>query len=174
VWLTPQLDWRREYADAPAALEKLVWCDRTMLELRDQEPLVTATELDEDVTELSDSVEEWYGKQHFPVELPAGLDGTLRAVFEDLDHPEDAHDESPRLPASALLLRLEKELVAGVFRWTGHFPERTRPLIRHLAARADALQQVYPASREDAMIAAVSTMLTALAMNWIRHGSYLP
>ncbi|HUR29214.1 MAG TPA: putative zinc-binding metallopeptidase [Planctomycetota bacterium] len=174
VWLTPGLDWRTEYFDAPAALEKLVWCEKTMRELSTRDPLVTATELDEDVAELPYSVDEFYVRQQLPVDLPHGLDGTLRALFEDHDHPEDELDESARLPASELLLRLEKELVSNVFRWTGHFPERTRPLLRHLAQRADELKQVYPASREDAMIAAISTMLTALAMNWIRHGSYLP
>ena len=39
--------------------------------------------------------------------------------------------------------------MADVFRWTGHFPERTRSLLRHLAERADALQQVYPRDAEN-------------------------
>ena len=174
VWMTPRLDWRAEYADMAGALEKLEWCDAKMQELREREPLVTATELDEDVRELPWTIEEWYRRQQLDVELPRGLDGTLRSIFEDHDRPEDENDDSPRLPASALLLKMERELVSNVFRWTGHFPERTRPLVRHLAQRADELQQVYPASRECAMVAAISAMLTALALNWIRHGSYLP
>ena len=38
--------------------------------------------------------------------------------------------------------------MANVFRWTGHFPERTRLLLRYLAERAAQLQQGYAADRE--------------------------
>ena len=46
-----------------------------------------------------------------------------------------------------LIRRLSRDLPADVYRWTGHFPERTRLLLRHLAERADALGQVYPEDR---------------------------
>ena len=39
--------------------------------------------------------------------------------------------------------------MANVYRWTGHFPERTRVLLRHLAERAAQLQQVYPTDPRD-------------------------
>ena len=54
------------------------------------------------------------------------------------------------------------------------FPERTRALLRHLADRAGALQLVYPADREAQALLALSTLVTALAMNHVHHGSYLP
>src|SRR6478609_3839272 len=47
VWMTPERDWRADYAQLPTALAKLDYCARTLAELG--EPLVTATELDEDV-----------------------------------------------------------------------------------------------------------------------------
>ena len=46
--------------------------------------------------------------------------------------------DEPLAPAAALIRRLEPELMANVFRWTGHFPERTRVLLRYLAERAGA------------------------------------
>ena len=49
VWMTPGLDWRAEYADWPVALAKLQYCDRTMAALADHDPVVTADDLDEDV-----------------------------------------------------------------------------------------------------------------------------
>jgi hypothetical protein len=57
-----------------------------------------------------------------------------------------------------------------VFRWTGCFPERVRPLIRQLAGRAARLQQVYPADREASAITAVVSLVTALAMDHVVRG----
>jgi hypothetical protein len=64
--------------------------------------------------------------------------------------------------------------MANIFRWTGHFPERTRALLRYLADRAAQLDQGYPASREDSAIMALTTLVTGLAMNHVQRGSYLP
>jgi len=57
-------------------------------------------------------------------------------------------------PAAELLHRFESDIMANVFRWTGHVPERTRQLLRHLQERANALEQVYPADKEaDSLLA---------------------
>jgi hypothetical protein len=175
VWMTPGLDWRARYAAWPTALAKLEYCDRVVKEVRDLEPLVRSDELDEDVSELNDSVDDFYIRTHAGGdELPAGLSGALVSIFEDLGLPDPASSTAQRRPASALIRRLEPELVANVFRWTGHFPERTRPLLRRLAELADQLNQVYPVDREPEVIVAFTTLATALAMNHIHRGTYLP
>jgi hypothetical protein len=174
VWMTPGLDWRTEYGDRPAALAKLTYCDRTLVRLRDIDPLVTASDLDEDVGQIAISADEFYRAQSLPAEFPLGLDGALRAIFEDLGAPEDLTSIAPRKPASALIRKNERVLMANVYRWTGHFPERTRALLRHLAERAEGLNQVYPEDREMPAIAAITTLVTALAMNHVHRGSYLP
>ena len=101
------------------------------------------------------------------------MDGSLRAIFEDWGRPEDLSTDAPRRPASELIRRLARDLPADVYRWTGHFPERTRVLLRHLAERADALEQVYPQDRETPAIIALTTLVTALAMNHVHRGSYI-
>jgi hypothetical protein len=175
VWMTPRLDWRAEYGDWPAALAKLEYCDRMMQALAERDPLVTADEVDEDVSQLAYSVEEYYRQGHTILgQFPRGLDGALRAIFEDLDVPEDAPADIPRKPASALIRQFERDLMANVYRWTGHFPEYTRALLRHLAERADGLKQVYPESLEATALLALTTLVTALATNYVRHGTYLP
>jgi hypothetical protein len=174
VWMTPGRDWRAEYAGRPVALAKLEYCDRTMAALRERDPPVTDSELDEDVGELTQSLEQYYRSQTFPAgEFPQGLDGALRAIFEDPGSPQ-ALSSAPRRPAAALIRRLERDLQANVYRWTGHFPERTRRLVRHLAERAEQLGQVYPEDREAHAVVALTTPVTALAMNHVHRGSYLP
>jgi hypothetical protein len=175
VWMTPGLDWRAEYADWPEALAKLLYCDRTLAELADRAPLVSADDLDEDVGELTYSIDEHYEGLATPADaIPPGIDGALRAIFEDLGAPESLPADAPRRPASALILRHEPELTASIFRWTGHFPERTRPMLRALAERADHLGQVYPEGHEAEALVALTTLVTTLAMNYVLHGTYTP
>jgi hypothetical protein len=172
VWMTPGRDWRSEYRGWPEALAKLEYCDQTMAELRDVPPLVEDVELDEDVGEIDYSIDDYYRElpgDRGADELPPGLDGALRAIFEELDVPD-----APRLPADSLCRRLSFDLCANVYRWTGHFPERTRVLIAHLAERATALGLEYAAEREGEAVVALTTFITALAMNHVHSGDYLP
>lgn len=173
VWMTPGKNWRGEYAQLPTALAKLEYCEQTMARLNAQPPVVTATDLDEDVGELSYSLRDFYQSVPPEKEPAAGLDGDLRAIFDDLPVAGEQGVKETR-PAAALIRRLERPLMADVFRWTGHFPEKTRSLMRHLAQRAEALQQVYPAAAEIEAVVAVTILVTSLAMNHVHRGSYFP
>ena len=176
VWMTPGYDWRAAYAAWPEALAKLEYCDRLMHELGDKEPVVTALDLEEDVGNLTYSLAEHYQRQAFPDEggYPPGLDGALQSIFEGLGEAEDATTRAERLPAADLIRKWERDLMADVYRWTGHFPERTRILLRHLEDRARDLLLVYPADREPQALLALATLVTALAMNHVHGGTYLP
>jgi hypothetical protein len=175
VWMTPKLDWRAEYGAWPVAFAKLSYVSRVMLTFKDRDPLVTSTELDEDVGDIEYSLGHYYGRKGTGTgELPPGLDGALRAIFEGLNGADELSSGNSLKPAADLIRRFEVELMANVFRWTGHFPERTRVLLRYLADRAARLGQGYPAQREDAAIVALTTLVTGLAMNHVQRGSYLP
>ena len=169
VWMTPGRDWRSEYASWPVALAKLEYCDRVMRQLRNVPPLVTSTHLDEDVGEIEFTVQEWFadaGGQFEP--MPPGLDGALRTIFGEFEPSPQA------LAAADLLAHLQPLLLENVYRWTGHFPEHTRELLQFLRRRAAELRLCYPRGREDALAVAVTTLVTALAMNHVHRGSYLP
>jgi hypothetical protein len=174
VWMTPDRDWRREYAQRAAALAKLEYCDRTMQRVDQEDPPVVAAELDEDVGELSYSLRDYYKNIPAESEPSAGLEGDLRAIFDDLATEVEGEATKETVPASTLIRRLERPLMADVFRWTGHFPERTRSLMRHLAKRADELGQVYPRETEMEAIIGVTILVTSLAMNYVHRGSYFP
>jgi hypothetical protein len=177
VWMTPGRDWRQEYTDWPVALAKLEYCDRIVREVAGTPPLLNSDAVppddpDEDGLDIfALTLADLYGEEEEeePTDLP-GLDGDLRTAFEDAGTEEP----SERRPVGQLVRALEPELVANVFRWTGHFPERTLPLVRAIARRADELQQVYPADREQAAAVAITTLVTALAMNHVIHGTYFP
>jgi hypothetical protein len=173
--MTPGRDWRADYGQLPTALAKLEYCDQKMKELGAREPLVTALERDEDVSGIFMSLEDFY--KTYPAEAEpgaAGLDGDLRAIFSDLSEAERAGAPTDMKPAAALIRRLERQLMADVFRWTGHFPEKTRSLMRSLAKRAEALRQVYPPDEEAQAIVGVTILVTSLAMNFVHRGAYFP
>jgi hypothetical protein len=169
--MTPGHDWRREYAGRPVALAKLEYCDRVVREVAGTAPtlVVTEDEDDEGYDFFGNTLADLYGEPEEADELP-GLDGALRSAFEDAD---DA-PAGDRRPVGELLRRVEADLVASVFRWTGHFPERTLPLVRRIARRADELGQVYRPGREAAAVVAVTALVTALAMNHVHTGEYVP
>ncbi|HLJ93874.1 MAG TPA: hypothetical protein VKU02_11865 [Gemmataceae bacterium] len=175
VWMTPGLDWRADYAPWPEALAKLNYCDATMAKLVDRDPLVTTVDLDEDVQGLAYSIDQFYkGLGTGPAELPPGLDGALRTIFEDFARSEAGTSAKPPKLASELIRQLEYELMGNVYRWTGHFPERTHTLLEHLMRRADSLQLAYLPEHELEATLAVTTLVTALAMNYVHRGTYLP
>jgi hypothetical protein len=173
VWMTPGRTWRAEYAGWGLAFDKLEYCDRTLTRLAETDPVVTDDELDEDVSEIPYSVEQYYRDMSEPhVELPQGLDGALRAAFEASGGTDDG--VGAERPASELIRRLERDVLSSVFTWTGHFPEHTRALVRHLANRADELGLTYRDARGESVTIALTTLITALAMNHVVRGSYLP
>jgi hypothetical protein len=173
VWMTPAVEWRKDYAQFPSALAKLEYCARTLERLGAAEPLVTSAELDEDVAKADFSLREYYGGQEVDADTgAAGLDGDLRAIFSDFR--EGGGDAQELQPAAELIRKLERPLMADVFRWTGHFPEKTRSLMRHLAKRADVLQQAYPRAAEREATIAVTILVTSLAMNFVHRGAYFP
>jgi hypothetical protein len=168
VWMTPRLDWRREYGDWPGALAKLELCDRLMRGLRDETPAVTADDLDEDVADLPYSVDEFYGPAASDDEAFPGLDGALHTLFD-----EEPAESGESRPAAALLRRLGRELPPEVFRWTGHFPEDTARLLAAMARRAETLALSYPAAREPQLSREAAVLVAALAMNHVHGGAYL-
>ncbi len=164
VWLTPGLDWRGQYTGCPEALAKLEYCDRTMRALSERDPLVTTTESDEDVSDLPYSLEQFYGAGISADDMPPCCDASLRTIF--------AGGAGPTRPAAVLIRRLERPLLAEVYRWTGHFPERTRTLLRHLATRAGELKLTYSEREEPQVSLALTSFVTALALSHVYRGSY--
>jgi hypothetical protein len=175
VWLTPERDWRSEYVDWPVALAKLEYCNQTMARLGDADPAVTTADLHEDVSQIDLTLAQFYAAQDAePQEFRHHLDAALRTIFEDYGRPEDRSTTAERLPASSIVREAESQVMAEVYRWTGHFPERTQRLLRQMRRRADALKQVYPADRREQVVIALTALATALAMNRVQRGEYLP
>ncbi len=136
VWLTPGLDWRREYAEWPA-LAKLEYVDGVMREIGDRSPpLPTApTEEDLPVDTMHYTVAEFY--ESATDEVPAvdrrQFDVDLRRIFRAAGAEPNAE------PARRLIERYEPELVSRISYWSGEPPPVVRAITRALAQRSGEL-----------------------------------
>ena len=177
VWMTPGLDWRKEYGGIGVAggRGQAGLLRRTMAAIRDRDPVVTAAELDEDVGEIEYSLGQYYrDDRDRRRDMPPGLDGACCAIFEDLGRrrgdvarraarpgrrahpPARARAHGQRLPLDRPLPRADPGAAA--------LPGRAR------RAPAAGLR----AHAGDAAIVALTTLVTGLAMNYVQRGSYLP
>ena len=101
--------WRADYAQLPTALAKLEYCENTLARLGDTEPVVTAADLDEDVRELAYSLHDYYRNlRDDSVTGAPGLDGDLRAIFDDLAPAKRQIAGQEIRPAAELIRTLER------------------------------------------------------------------
>jgi hypothetical protein len=160
VWLTPELDWRREYAGWPA-LAKLEYVDSVMREVGSTVPIVPVPTVDDlPVEAMHYTVEEHYrsAEEQLPIEDERHFDGDLRTIFAT---PTDApHGER----AADFLRRHRREVVRRIAYWTGESATMLRAFIDFLASRADALD-LHVAGLEAATLIELTSFGTAVMMN---------
>ena len=169
VWLTPGPDWRRLYKDSPVILSKLEYCDRTIAALGERDPAVTDAELDTDVSEIEETVEDFFVYELPTVSLPESVDGDLRTLLS----PHTYAVAGAREPAAPFLRRHRDHLAASVYRWTGVYPERIQPILDHLERRAADLGLTYLASEREEVVADLACFVTTLAMNYVQRKAFM-
>ncbi len=190
VWMTPERDFHLEYEQWPEALAKLVYCSTLMRSLRDEAPLLLPDTVDEDeefimIEPNNNSIKLKPAEPADVVELPAGVDGTLRLLFEDnhIDNKFNSIDDSGasrggsfglRKPAADLMADIHYDCIDQVHQWTGLRKERVRALLLHIRQRTEQLGLSYLGGREQPLAIALTAYVTTLAMNFVHHGRYLP
>ncbi|MFN2566094.1 MAG: hypothetical protein ABR499_13945 [Gemmatimonadaceae bacterium] len=161
VWLTPAVDWRREYAGWPA-LKKVEYVDRVMGELAEVVPEVpTPTEDDLPVEAMHYTIADHYREhtESLPLIDRSHFDGDLRTLFASVE-------EAPSTEAAqSFLRRHERELVSRVSYWTGESATVVRALFELLAERADALA-LRVSGLEASTLIELTAFATAVIMNY--------
>jgi hypothetical protein len=135
VWLTPNLDWRADYAGWPA-LAKLEYVDRVMREIGSHSLAVNEPgEDDLPVEAMRYTVAQHYADNdhRVPIDDPRQFDTDLRSIFGS------ASDAPANEQAMWFIHRHYREIVARIAHWTGEGPSVVRSLIDHLARRAGEL-----------------------------------
>ncbi len=160
VWMTPELDWRTEYAGW-GALAKLEWVDIVMSDVGAQLPAIP--DLSDD--DVPVEVMHWTVAEHYESDEVLSLgdarqfDVDLRRIFAHLS------DAPAGEPAEDYLARHEGELVARVAYWAGVGPAAVRSLIRALRHRASALG-LRVAGFEATTLIELTAFGTAVLLHW--------
>ena len=135
VWLTPNADWRADYAGWPA-LAKLEYVDAVMREIGNETPPSPAPTADDlPVEAMSYTLAEHYAdiEDRLPIEDPRQFDGDLRRIFLSAA-------DAPQGELSADFVRRHyREIVSRIAYWTSESAAVVRSLIDHVAQRAREL-----------------------------------
>ena len=160
VWVTPDLDWRREYARWEA-LGKLEFVDRLMQEVRDAgvPPAPAPADDDVPVEAMHYTIAEHYDEPDaVPVQDERHFDGDLRTLFADAS--EAPAGES----AAAFVRRHRREIVARIAYWTGESAAVVRTFVDLLGDRTAALE-LHVRGLEASTLIELTAFGTAVMMN---------
>jgi len=160
VWLTPGLDWRREYSGWPA-LAKLEYVDRVMKEVGPLTPAVPSPSSDDlPVESMNYTIADHYAESddRVPIEDERQFDNDLRRIFLS---PGDAPQGEP---AKWFMQRHYREIVSRISYWTSEGPSVVRSPVDHLARRVGDLD-LRVAGLEAATLIELTAFGTAVVMN---------
>lgn len=161
VWLTPGLDWRRDYEGWPA-LRKLEYVDRVLRDVGDEVPVVPPVTADAlPVEAMHYTVADHYrdADEAIPIEDERHFDGDLQTLFAT------AAEAPSGERAASFLLRHRREIVGRISYWTGESATAVRAFVDHLGQRAEALGLVVRGLEASTLIE-LTAFGTAVMMNY--------
>lgn len=166
VWLTPELDWRAQYAGWKA-LHKLEYVDELMRSLAGQPPPALPEYRVADHDCLGVKLKTYYARKRKAYEhsFPDFYDNDLRQLFDG------GGEAAGRVAASDYLRRHRHQLTNAVCQWTNENRYRVDQLLARLIARCDALGLHIKAydPRQNLHVAAY---ITTLVMNHLFTGTF--
>ncbi len=160
VWLTPGLDWRRDYSGWPA-LAKIEYVDRVMKEVGGLTPGVLTPSYDDlPVEAMHYTIADHYAgsDERVPIADERQFDNDLRRIFVALDDAPQGEQ------ATWFMQRHYREIVSRISYWTSESPSVVRSLIDHLARRVGELN-LRVAGLEAATLIELTAFGTAVVMN---------
>jgi hypothetical protein len=167
VWLTPGLDWRREYAGWKA-LEKLEFVDQLMASIAGTLPRKASGRAYWAVARIQRTLRAYYQRRRFAEaeNYPDFHDANLRRMF-----PEANGEGRARLPIARLIQSHRKALASAVAEWSGERRYMVNQVLKAIDQRSRALK-LETAEPEAVAVLKLSTYITTLLMNY-RHTNRL-
>lgn len=167
IWLTPRSNWRQQYRDWPAALQKLEYVDELMRQIAGRPPAVTSRVKVEPLSQLRKTLAQHYRwkTKRYGAEWPEFYDRDLRRLFSD-----DAR--YARRPTAASFLRsIRREIRGTVAEWTGAHPYTVDHVLQDMIDHCRRLKLRMARSPNRAKTEAV-ILLTVHTMNCLLAGRH--
>jgi hypothetical protein len=167
VWLTPGSGWRRAYRFWPA-LQKLEYVARLMSAICRESPRCQEGTLANPVELLTMSLAEHYGQkvERYRALAQGYVDDKLREAFP-------AVRTSRAVPAAELIRKHHPDLCATICRWSDLTRKDVDAILDKLEERAGVLHLEYARSKSPAKLAELSSLATALAMDFLYTGRFV-
>jgi len=169
VWLTPGSRWRARYRGWPA-MRKLRYIDRMARTVGRTDPPVRLASTDITVEEMHMTVEEFFRATYG--EAPA-VDAALETDLPDFFIRKGRRRRGLR-PAAEMIRQHRADLINKIEYWTGVRRSVVRALIDGIHEATSRLDLYVEAKREASTLVEVTTYATALAMNYLARGSFVP
>ena len=164
IWLTPGLDWRRQYRGWKA-LDKLEYVDELMSKLAGKQPLVISRARISEASHLRSRLEAYYKKRRrlYAQDFPDFFDSDLRRLFADSSVASSAERAAP------FLRRSRKPILEAVSVWTGEPKFTVSRLFRALTERCAELDLRV---RSDSSGLEITAYLATLASHYRLTGKF--
>jgi hypothetical protein len=162
IWLTPGLDWRKEYAGW-RALRKLQYVDELMHSIATKPPTHMPAYRVADYNCLNVKLKSYYARKRKLYEdiYPGFYDVDLRQLFP-----------TPHgITASAYLRQRRRRLMNSVSQWTNEKKYRINKLLSRLIDRADELD-LHAHNDDPQQDFRVASYITTLVMNYLFTGKF--
>ncbi len=161
VWLTPELDWRKQYRGWKA-LDKLLFVEQLMTSIAGKVPLVPKGRQHWKAANTRSTLRRYYRRRrHLEAEkYPDFHDANLRRMFVE----GQAKNETRR-PVAKLLQTHRKPLLMAVSEWTGERRYMVSEVLKAIQQRSKALRLVTD-DHEAVAVLKLTTYLTTLQMNY--------
>ncbi|MSR22446.1 MAG: hypothetical protein EXR92_02705 [Gemmatimonadetes bacterium] len=165
VWLTPESDWRKRYSGWPA-LDKLLYMESLMGELRGKEPLVTSVRAVDPLPQLRHTLRHHYRhrRRHQGID-PEFYDRDLRRLFSD------APEFVGNITAAQFLSKNRRPVRQMVASWTGIYQYTIDRVLEGMIARARELKLRLAVPEEQARNE-FTVLLTVQTMNYLHSGRH--
>jgi len=162
VWLTPGLDWGKQYAGW-RALKKLEYVDQLMRSLAGKAPAQAPQYRVADYDCLNVKLKTYYARKRKLYEdtYPDFYDADLRQLFA----------APTGIKASAYLQRRRRRLLNAVCQWTNEKKFRVNQLLSRLTRRCDQLK-LHVLNDDPQQDFRISVFVTTLVMNYLFTGKF--
>ncbi len=167
VWLTPTIDWRTQYKGWKA-LDKLLYVDSLMTEIKGQEPLVKRSEKFWRLSTLKMTLSNYYKKKRafMAEEFPDFHDLFLKKIFIELT-PEN----NKLVKAYDFIKKHRRDILYSVSRTSGEKKYIINDLLKGIEKRTQELKLCMP-ENEKFILVSLSAYVTSLVMNYLYTGHF--
>lgn len=168
VWLTPEIDWKKEYGRWPGALAKLKYMDKLARESQKMKIVAEKGQPPSQVSRLTSTLEKYYHrrKKENADEYPDFYDSDLKKIFNgELSLSKREHS------AKRFMHRQRKSIVATVAWATSERKFTIDGLVKRLIERCGKLELRLGKSETQTMME-VASFLTSLVKNYLFTGKF--